>query len=168
MSISMHRASAPILLNVLQGLSIVLTKAEAFARENNLAESDLLEARLAPDMYTACRQVQIATDNAKGMISRLAGREVPSWADTESTFTELLARVQKAIDLVAAVPANEIDGSELREIELKQRSGSRFFTGERYLIDYAIPNFMFHATTAYAIFRMKGVQIGKKNYLGHE
>lgn len=166
MSISMHGASAPVLLNALRGLSIVLTKAEAFATENKLAESDLLEARLAPDMYTACRQVQIATDNAKGMISRLAGRDVPSWEDTETTFAQLQARVQRAIDLVDSIPASEIDGSEERDIELKQRSGSRHFKGERYLIDYAIPNFMFHVAAAYGIFRMKGVPLGKMDFFG--
>jgi len=162
----MHGASAQLVLNALRGLSIVLSKAEAFAKESNLSDADLLDARLAPDMFTACRQVQIATDNAKGMICRLAGREVPSWADTETTFAELQMRLKKAMDLVASVEASEIDGSESREIELKQRSGSRFFKGERYLIDYAIPNFLFHVTTAYGIFRMKGVPLGKMNFLG--
>ena len=153
-------------MNALRGLSTVLTKAEAFAKENNIAESDLLETRLAPDMFTACRQVQIATDNAKGMISRLAGREVPSWADTETTFAELQARIQRAIDLVKSIPASEIEGFEERDVELKFRSGSQFFKAERYLTDYAIANFLFHVATAYGIFRMQGVQIGKKDYLG--
>ncbi len=168
MPITMHGASAPLLLNVLRGLLIVLTKAEGFAKENGLADSDLLEARLAPDMFTAIKQVQVATDQTKGMICRLAGREIPSWPDTETTFAELRARVQMAIDLVNSIPAAEIDGSEERAVEVKSRFATRHFTGERYLVDYAIPNFMFHVAAAYAIFRMQGVKIGKQNFLGHE
>lgn len=168
MSISMHGASAPVLLNALRGLAIVLAKAEVFSNENGLADSDLLEARLAPDMFTACRQVQVATDQAKGMICRLAGREIPRWEDTETTFAQLRDRVQRAIDLVNAIPALEVDGSEDRAVVMKSRLGDRHFTGERYLVDHAIPNFLFHVAAAYAIFRMKGVQIGKQNFLGFE
>ena len=166
MQITMYRASAPILLSAMNGLLVVLDKAEKFAAETKIAPETLLGARLIDDMFPASRQIQIATDNAKGIMSRLAGKVPPSWEDTETTFAELKARVQKAIDYVGSIPASEVDGSEDRPILLKTGGRELNFTGETYLTRYAIQNFMFHVTTAYAIFRSKGVPVGKVNFHG--
>ena len=126
----------------------------------------LLNARLFPDMFPLVRQVQIATDFAKGCTARLAGREVPKWEDTEKTFAELQARIDKAIDFVSAVPAAEIVGQEAREFTVPLGGNPMGFVAQPYLLGFAIPNFFFHATTVYAILRHNGVEVGKRDFVG--
>jgi hypothetical protein len=162
----MYQASVPAVLQMLNALSAILDKAAAHAKEKGIAASEFIEARLAPDMLPFVSQVRIATDHAKGMTARLAGRDVPKYEDTESTFDELKARIAKTIAFVKSVPASEIDGSEEREVTLTLRSGPISFTGQRYLVHFALPNFYFHVTTAYDILRHKGVEIGKRDFLG--
>lgn len=166
MTISMYQASVPVFLNMLGGLSLVLSKGEAHARQKGLDPQALMDARLAPDMFTLCRQVQIATDHAKGATSRLAGREVPKFEDTEKSFAELQARIEKTVSLLNTFGATDIDDSEERNITLPMRSGERSFTGMTYLLHFALPNFYFHVTTAYDILRHNGVPLGKTDFFG--
>jgi uncharacterized protein len=162
----MYQASVPAFLQTLGALSAIIDKAVAHAKEKGIDPAELVDARLAPDMFPFSRQIQIATDNAKGAAARLAGREVPKYEDTESTFDELKARLAKTIDFVKSVPAAAIDGSEEREIKLTLGGQERSFTGQRYLVHHVMPNFYFHATTAYEILRHKGVALGKRDYMG--
>jgi hypothetical protein len=166
MTLSMYQASTPVFVRQLTALGAILTKAAAFADVRKIEPSTLLDARLAPDQFPLVRQVQIATDGAKGGIARLAGAEAPAFPDDETTFDQLQARIAKTIAFLQSVPADEVDGSEDRPIQIKLRSGDLDFTGQAFLLHFVIPNFFFHVTTAYAILRHNGVEIGKRDYLG--
>jgi hypothetical protein len=166
MTMSMYNASVPLFKTLLGALSNVLDKAAAFAKAKNIDESVLVNARLAPDMFPLAHQVQIATDQAKGGVARLAGLEVPTYEDNETTIDQLKARIKKTLDFVGSVKQSQIDGSEDREIVLKMRAGDMKFTGQRYLIGFVIPNLTFHCTTAYDILRHNGVDLGKRDFLG--
>jgi uncharacterized protein len=164
--INMYAASVPVVLNALNNLKKILTKAEAWATEKGVKEETVLNARLALDMLPFVKQIQIASDNAKGIAGRLGGVDVPSFADTEATFAELHERLQKTIDFVKSVDAKGFEGSETRELVLKFPNRTMEFTGLSYLTGFAIPNFFFHVTTAYAILRHSGVPLGKPDFLG--
>jgi hypothetical protein len=166
MPISMHSASAPVFVRMLNNLLRWLDKAEAHAAAKKFDASVLLAARLAPDMLAFTKQVQIATDTAKFCIARLAGVEAPKFEDNEASFAELRARIRTTIAFLDAVPADKVDGSEAREVVIPRRDGSITMTGEAYLTRYALPNFFFHVTTAYALLRHNGVDLGKPDYLG--
>ena len=166
MTMSMYNASVPLFKTLLGALSNVLDKGAAFAKAKNIDESVLVNARLAPDMFPLAHQVQIATDQAKGGVARLAGLEVPTYEDNETTIDQLKARIKKTLDFVGSVKQSQIDGSEEREIVLKMRAGDMKFTGQQYLTGFVIPNFTFHCTTAYNILRHNGVDIGKRDFLG--
>jgi hypothetical protein len=162
----MSQASQPVLLQMLKALSANIDKAAAHASAKGLDPSELTDARLAPDMFPFSRQVQIATDHAKGAMARLSGRENPKYEDTESTFEELKARIAKTIDFVTSVPAAEIDGSEEKDLTLTIGGQPRTMRGQHYLFHNMLPNFFFHVTTAYDILRHKGVEVGKRDYMG--
>lgn len=162
----MYQASAPRFANALGNLSAILDKAQAHCEARKIDPLVLTGARLYPDMFPFSRQVQIACDTAKGAVARLAGAEIPKYEDTERTFEELKARIAKTVDFVRSLKAGQIDGSEEKEIVLPMRSGERRYTGLQYLLGQAVPNFYFHVTTAYAILRHNGVEIGKQDYLG--
>ena len=166
MSLTMYQASVPCFVNLLTNLHTVLKKGEAHAIAKKIDPAVLVNARLAPDMFPLARQIQIATDQAKGCVSRLAGLEPPRYEDNEQTFAELYARLEKTITYVKSIKPEQIDGSEARAIELKQRDNVRHFNGLGYLLDYVYPNFYFHVTTAYAILRHNGVEIGKGDFMG--
>lgn len=167
MTISMYAASVPVFKQMLGGLSIFLAKAEAYATTKKIDPSVLLQSRLYPDMFNLTRQVQIAADFAKGSCARLAGAEVPSYADTETTFAELQERIAKTLAFIEALPASSIDGSEEREIVTQAGTArEKIFAGQSYLLNYSLPHFFFHTTTAYAILRHNGVEIGKKDFIG--
>ena len=166
MSLSMYQASLPVLVRGLEQLDNILGKAAAHAEAKKIDPSVFVNARLAPDMFALARQVQIATDNAKGCAARLAGVEVPSYADTETTFPDLQARVAKTIAFVKGFTAAQIDGSEARSVTLKIGGNELKFTGADYLFRLVLPNFYFHLTTAYDILRHNGVELGKPDYLG--
>lgn len=166
MSITMFKASVPVLLRGLRNLQHILGKAEAHAAEKQIDPSVLVGARLFPDMLPLARQIHIATDTAKGCAARLAEVEAPKFDDVEVTFDELDARIQKTIDYLQTFKPEQIDGSEERRITLKMRSGPIEFSGIDYLIHFALPNFYFHITTAYDILRHNGVELGKLDYLG--
>lgn len=166
MPLSMHQASAPVFLQGLKGLASVLRKAAAHTQAKGFDPAALLQARLYPDMFPLTRQVQICADFAKGAVARLAGEDPPAWADDEVSFDDLIARVEKTAAYVSQIPAARIDGSEDREITLVRRGVTSVVKGQPYLLEQAMPNFYFHLTTAYAILRHNGVEIGKKDYLG--
>jgi len=166
MTISMYSASVPTFIRTLTNLAGILEKAQAYAETKKIKPEVLLNARLFPDMFALTRQVQITSDFAKGTVARLAGIEPPSYADTESSFAELIARVQKTVDFLKTIKADQIDGSENRDIVLKMHTGELKFKGEAYLTQFSLPNFYFHATTAYAILRHNGIEIGKMDFMG--
>lgn len=167
MSISMYQASVPRFANMLRNLDAILAKAQAHATARKIEPTVLLTARLFPDMFPLLKQVQIATDHAKGAVARLAGAEVPKYEDTEQSFEELMARLAKTIAFVESFAAAQIDGSEERQIELKAGGRELSFQGLTYLLGYALPNFHFHLVTAYNILRHNGVEIGKRDYIGN-
>ena len=166
MTITLSQAALGPLTRQLAVLSKLLDKGAAFAAANGIAEADLLGSRLAPDMAPLSRQVQIASDSAKGGVARLAGMEPPSFADDEVTIAELQARIAKTLDYIRSVPASDIDGSEDRAIVLKAGPREFNFKGQDFLLNFVLPNFFFHVTTAYALLRHRGVEIGKMDYLG--
>lgn len=167
MSLSMHAASVPAFVRQLGAMLVWLDKAQAHAEARKFDANNYLGLRLAPDMLPFKRQIQIAADFAKGCVARLAGLEVPSSADDEATLDALRARIRSTIDYVQSVPAAQVDGSEAREIVLQLRVGDpRHFNGQAYLVQYVLPNFYFHATTAYALLRHAGVEVGKRDFLG--
>jgi hypothetical protein len=166
MNISMYQATVPIIIRMLTNLRGILAKAAAHAQTKKIDESVLLNARLYPDMFPLTRQVQLASDFGRSTPARLAGREPLSLEDNEKTFEELLARIDRSIDYVRSIPDGEIEGSEGREIVRPVRGQPKKFTGINFLEQYALPNFFFHVTTAYAILRHCGVEIGKADYIG--
>lgn len=165
MSISLYDASVPVFTRALKVLSNLLVKTEAFAAEKGVAVSDLLEARLAPDMFTLTRQIQAACDAAKFGVARPSGVTPPSNPDTEKTVAELQARIKATLDFIGSVDAKAFEGAETRPVTLKTAAGELPFTGKDYLLAFAIPNFFFHAVTTYDILRHKGLALEKKDYL---
>lgn len=166
MTMSMYQASVPAFLQILNSLSAILDKAEAFAAERKIEPAVLLGYRLAPDMFALTRQVQIVTDQAKGCCARLAGMEVPKYDDDETSFADLKGRIARTIDFVQSFKPGDIDGSEERAVTLTIGGREVGFTGQAYLVGFVLPNFYFHASTAYDILRHAGVAIGKRDFLG--
>jgi len=166
MAFSTYQAAVPAFLQILGNLSTILDKAEAHCTARKIAPEALLQFRLYPDMFPLVRQVQIATDQAKGSMARLAGIEVPSYADTETTFDDLRARLAKTVDFVKSFKPEQLDGAESRTVVLKIRGADRSFQGDQYLTNFVLPNFYFHATIVYAILRHCGVELGKMDFLG--
>ncbi len=166
MSISMYQASAPVLTRTLNNLINILEKGAAHAEAKKLDASVLLNSRLFPDMFALTRQVQIATDMAKGCVARLAGDEPVKLEDGETTFAELIARVRKVIGIIEGYKAAQIDGSEGRDIVLKSPRGEMNFKGLPYLQGFVLPNVYFHVTTTYNILRHNGVELGKMDFIG--
>ena len=166
MSIAIYDQVIGGLSHSLRSLSEVLAKAKTHADTNKYEFSALLNARLFPDMLTLTRQIQIATDMVKGAASRLAGAEVPKWDDNESTYDELQARIKKALDYLATFKPAQFDSAATRAIELKTPTTTFNFTGAMYVVQWVIPNFYFHYTTAYNLLRHNGVPVGKFDFLG--
>jgi len=161
----MFEASVPVFTARLKALAGVLGEGERNAAERKIDPQVFLAARLAPDMFTLTRQVQIATDHAKGAPSRLAGRTAPKYEDDEASFADLQARIARTLDHLATFTAKDIDGSEERTVELKIGGHEMAMPGMRYLLDFAMPNFYFHVTTAYGILRHNGVPLGKTVFI---
>jgi uncharacterized protein len=166
MSISMHSASVPVFVRMFGNLSLWLDKAEAHATAKKFDPQVYLTARLAPDMLPFPKQIQIACDAAKFGVARLAGVEAPKFDDTEASLAELRVRIQKTVEFVRSVPASQIDGTEAKDVVVPRRDGSITLKGEFYLKQFVMPNFYFHVTTAYALLRHCGVDLGKSDYLG--
>jgi hypothetical protein len=166
MSISMHSASVPIFVRMLGNINAWLDKAEAHAAAKKFEPSVYLSARLAPDMLSFTRQIQIASDSAKFGIARLAGIEAPKFEDNEASFADLRERIRKTIEFIQSVPAAQIDGTEEKDITVPRRAGPVVMKGEFYLKHFVMPNVFFHVTTTYALLRHNGVELGKNDYLG--
>lgn len=166
MTLSMYQASVPVFIRMLGNLRLLLEKGAAYAEARKFDSTALPDARLFPDMFPLSRQVQIATDNAKGCAARLAGIESPKFEDSERTIPELIGRIDKTLAFLKTLQAAQIDGSEERPITLQLRSGALNFDGQSYLLHFALPNFYFHVTTAYNLLRHNGVEIGKPDFLG--
>ena len=166
MTASMHAMSAPIFVRMLGNLSAILDKAAAHAQAKKIDPSVLLNARLFPDMFAFTRQIQLASDFAKGAVARLAGLEPPKYEDTETTIDQLKARIARTIEFVQGIKPGQLEGAESREISLKVRDTVQKHSGMVYLTLIALPNFYFHATTAYDILRHNGVELGKRDFVG--
>ena len=166
MSISMYDASVPAFLHTLSNLKTLLQKAVAHAMAKKFDPNILAGVRLAPDMLPLSRQIQIASDAAKGAAARLTGTDVPKFEDNETTMDQLIARIDKTVDYLKSVDAKQFEGSETRTVTLASPRQTFSFTGLIYLRHWAIPNFYFHVTTTYALLRHNGVDIGKLDFLG--
>ena len=162
----MYQASVPRFAHMLRNLAVLLDKAQAHAEGRKIEPSALTAYRLYPDMFPLTRQVQIACDQAKGAVARLAALEIPKHEDTEQTFQELKGRIEKTLKFIESVKPAQLEGSEEREVVLKLRAGELKFSGLDYLLGFAYPNFYFHVTTAYNILRHNGVEIGKRDFVG--
>ncbi len=156
--------TVPMFIKMLGGLKNVLVKAESHLRETGKSEELFMNESLAPDMFPLVRQVQIACDNAKGAVARLAGVDMPKFDDTEKTFAELYARIDKTLDFVQSVPESAFAEAADRKVTLPYFP-DKYMTGFDYAREYVIPNFLFHVVTAYAIVRKEGVSIGKADYV---
>ncbi|MRD48421.1 DUF1993 family protein [Caenimonas koreensis] len=166
MTISMHSASVPTFTHILGNLSHCLDKAQAFIDARKVDPNAILNFRLYPDMLPFTKQVQIACDSAKNGIARISGVEAPKFEDNEASIAELQARIQKTVDFLKSVPADKLNGTEDKDITFPVgREQTRTMTGEAYLKHWSFPNFFFHVTTAYAILRHNGVELGKQDYL---
>jgi hypothetical protein len=167
MSLSMYSSSVPVFKHFLTSLSNILKKGAEYAAEKKIDEKVLTQARLFPDMFALARQVQIASDVAKGCGARLAGVEVPSFPDTETTFEELQERITKTIAFLDSLPEEAINGTEQKQITLKAGPRELEFVGDFFLRQWALPNLFFHVTTAYNILRHNGVPVGKLDFLNN-
>jgi uncharacterized protein len=166
MKISIHALSVEVFATALGNLSSILEKGSAHATQRKFDPAVLLGARLAPDMLPLTRQVQLACDLAKNSVARLAAQEPPRFEDNETSFEQLRVRIARVIDYVRSVPAGALEGSETRDIRVPTAQHAYEFKGLEFLQRWAIPNVFFHVTTAYAILRHNGVELGKRDFLG--
>ena len=163
----MYKTSVPVFKQLLTSLSAILTKAETYAAEKKFEPAVLLNARLYPDMFPLIRQVQVAADFAKSVSARLAGVEVPAYEDNEQTFADLQARIAKTLSFIESLTPAQFEGSETRDIVLRPGTPKeKKMIGHNYLINYGLPQFFFHVTTAYAILRHNGLDVGKGDFMG--
>jgi hypothetical protein len=167
MSLSMYQASVPVFVRLLTALSAMRDKAAAHAEAKKIDPAALLQARLYPDMFALLKQVLVAADFSKNGTARLAGVEPPKFEDTETTFPELKARLAKTLDYLKTVKPEQVDGSEERVVNVKVGGREMTFKGQDYLLTSVLPNFYFHLTTAYAILRHNGVELGKRDFTGN-
>lgn len=163
----MYKTSVPVFKQLLNSLSAILIKAEAYAAEKKFEPAVLLNARLYPDMFPLIRQVQVAADFAKSVSARLAGVEVPAYEDNEQTFADLQARISKTLSFIESLTPAQFEGSETREIVLRPGTPKeKKLVGHNYLTNYGLPQFFFHVTTAYAVLRHNGLEVGKGDFMG--
>ena len=166
MPLSMHYMTVTVFVRALSNLKNVLEKAKEHALSHKIEEAVFLNARLYPDMLPLSRQVQIATDIARGCAARLAGLEPPPYEDKEQSFDDLSARITRTIEYMKALDPGQFEGAETRELTRPVRGEPHKFTGINYLMQFALPNVFFHTATAYGILRHNGVALGKADYLG--
>lgn len=165
-TISMYSASVPVFTRLLKNLDAMLDKAVVHADAKKIEHNTLLTARLAPDMFHLIRQVQIATDNAKGCVARLAGVDIPKYEDNEASVADVKARIAKTVAFLESFKPEQLNGTEDKNIVLKMGPTTREFKGIDYLLSFASFNVFFHVTTAYNILRHNGVDLGKKDFIG--
>jgi uncharacterized protein len=166
MSVSLYDVSIPVFTLSLTNLAAILDKAASHAESKKVDPKVLSATRLIIDMLPLSSQIQIACDTAKGAAGRLAGVEIPKHPDTETTLDELKARVAKTLDFIKTIKPEQMQGAETREIVLQFPQSTLKFTGINYLTNFVLPNFFFHVTTAYALLRKNGVDLGKRDFLG--
>jgi len=167
MTLSMHDVSVPVFQQMLGSLDHLLAKADEHGAARNIEPAVLLQSRLYPDMFPLSKQVQIACDFARGVSARLAGVDVPTNDDKEASFAELRALVTRTLDFIGALTPAQFETSAQREIVTRPGTPKeKRFTGSAYLLTYGLPQFFFHVTTAYALLRHNGVEIGKRDYMG--
>jgi uncharacterized protein len=167
MSVSMSQISLPVFVRHLEGLAIVLKKAQALYAEKKCDEATLLSYRLYPDMFSFARQVQATTDHARNSVALLAGIEAPKVEMTEKSLADLTARVENTVAWLNSIKPAQVDGAEAKNITVKMGDRETQYTGLDLLLKRALPNFYFHATTAYDILRHNGVEIGKRHFMGN-
>jgi hypothetical protein len=167
MPISMYQASAPRFASTLKNLSAILDKAQAHCEAKKIDPLVLTGARLYPDMFALARQVQVACDTAKGAIARIAGVEIPKYEDSEKTFAELQARIAKTVAFIDTFKPAQIDGTDGKDLVVKLGAREMQWKGMQYLLGFALPNFYFHAATAYNILRHNGVELVKRDFIGN-
>ena len=167
MAVSMSQLSLPVFVRNLEGVAIVLKKAQALYGEKKYDEGSLLSYRLSPDMFNFARQVQVTTDHARNCIALLAGVEAPKVEMNEKSLAELITRVENTLAWLNGIKPAQVDGSEDKTVTVKMGDREVQFTGLDLLLKRAMPNFMFHATTTYTILRHNGVNIGKGNFMGN-
>ena len=167
MPLSMHRISVPLFKQLLAALAAVLEKAEAHCADNGLDPKDILTKRLAPDMFTLIQQVQRETFHSAQAGAKLADVEIPAFDNDESNFDDLQERIRKTIGFLNTLEPDDFEGSEDKELEIQTRVALRKFSGQDFLLHFAIPQFLFHTTTAYDIIRNADIEIGKQDFLGN-
>jgi hypothetical protein len=166
MQAPMYAFSVPVFVKTLGNLSAILAKGEAYAEQKKFEPAILLNMRLAPDMFPLLRQVRIACDFAKGASARLAGEEPPQWEDNEATIADLQARIARTIAFVQGFAPSRFEGAESRKVTVTMRGEPVEYVGLPYLAHVVLPNFFFHAATAYDILRHAGVELGKRDFIG--
>lgn len=166
MTISMYQAGVPTLIRALNNLAAILEKAEQHAAAKKIEPEVLINSRLYPDMFPLSKQVQIATDIAKGGAARLAQSQPPAFEDNETTFAQLIERTRKTVAYLETLKPEETDGSEDRTVTWQTRTSTKSMQGMPYLLNHVLPNVFFHVTTAYNILRHNGVELGKQDFLG--
>jgi hypothetical protein len=166
MTVSLYSASVPVFNRMFKNLLNILDIAEANANERKIKLEVFVAARLAPDMHPLSFQIQSATDRSKFFVSRVTGRDAPSWEDGEKTFDDLRARINKALDYLATYKPADLDGLDEKLVTLKVRGADTQVKAEDYLLHNVYPNFFFHVATAYDILRHNGVPIGKRDFVG--
>jgi uncharacterized protein len=166
LKISMYQASVAVFIRVLNNLTGILDKAAIHAETRKIDPAVLINSRLYPDMFPLVRQIQIASDSAKGGAARLAGVEAPAYEDNETTFAQLLARIRKTVAYLETLKPEQFEGSEERTVSWQTRTSTKTMQGMPYLLNHVLPNLYFHATTAYDILRHSGVELGKQDFLG--
>jgi hypothetical protein len=166
MAVSMYDIAIPGTVRILKHMSAIIDKAAAHCGPRKIDPAVVVGYRLAANMFPFSRQIQIMTDQAKGMAARLSGQDVPSYPDVETTFDELKARLAKTIAFLNGISPAQLEGSETRDIMLKGGGVEFRFKGLAYVTDFFLPNFYFHGATAYDILRHIGVELGKRDFIG--
>jgi hypothetical protein len=166
MSLSLYEITIPVMISGFHNMSKFLDRGREYADEKGIAHAALLNARLADDMMTLVQQVQQASDTARLAAVRVGGVNNIEMPDRETTFEDLQARISATVAFLEAVPPTAFEGREDGEVVAKFATGHRVFTGRSYLLGFTLPNFFFHATTAYDLLRHLGVPLGKADFLG--
>lgn len=167
MTISLYATSVPVFQQMLNSLAAILSKAEEHAVAKKIDPDALLQARLFPDMFPLAKQIQVATDFARGVSARLAGMDVPQFPESGQSFADLQQLIQKTLEFIGGITPEQINDQEGREITTRPGTPKeRKFSGQSYLLTYGLPQFFFHVTTSYAILRHSGVEVGKRDYMG--
>jgi len=162
----MYQASVPVFARALNNLAAILEKAAAHAEAKKIDPAVLINFRLYPDMLPLAKQIQIASDSAKGGVARLSGGEPPKYEDNEASIPDFIARLRKTVAYLESMKPEQLDGSEDKTVTWKTQTSTRTMQGMPYLLSHVTPNVYFHVTTAYAILRHCGIEIGKQDFLG--